>query len=251
VRKIPTLTITLTKGTLVFFVLFAILGYFVGNFLPITGRTVEVTGSSSTAPTGATAGGSTAGTTQPSRVQVSINGEPSQGSRNAKVVMIEFNDFQCPFCKRHNDATYPLIKQNYIDTGKVLLVHKDFPLPFHTEADEAAEAANCAFDQGKYWEMHDILFAKQSEWSGSANPKALFKTYAQSISGLNLNTFNNCLDSGSKQPEIRADIQEGSSVGVGGTPTFYIGSPSKGYIAVEGAQPYSVFQQVLDAELAA
>lgn len=189
------------------------------------------------------------GNQQPQKVQVDIKNEPAMGNKNAKVVMVEFTDFQCPFCKRAFDTTYPQIKKDYIDTDKVYYVVRDFPLPFHTEADEAAEAANCAFDQNKYWEMHDLLFSKQNDWAGSSDPKTIFKGYAKDL-GLNTATFNSCLDSGKYKTEIQADIQDGSKYGVGGTPTFYIGTLSDGFIEIVGAQPLSVFTQALGQALA-
>ncbi len=91
---------------------------------------------------------------------------PMLGSANATITLIEFTDYQCPFCSRHYNQTYNQIKKDYIDTGKVKFYLRDFPLNFHPNAQKAAEAARCAGDQGKYWEMHDELFSKQSEWSG-------------------------------------------------------------------------------------
>ncbi|MBI4010206.1 MAG: DsbA family protein [Candidatus Aenigmarchaeota archaeon] len=240
----PSITIKIDAGTVVIAVLFLVIGYFLGNVFQlgttqiqpaITGQIIAPSPSQdSSLPQ------------QPSKVQVSIEDEPSLGKKDAKVVIVEFNDFQCPFCKRHNDQTYPQIKKEYIDTGKVLLVHKSFPLPFHTEADEADEAAACAFEQGKYWEMHDIIFAKQNDWAGNSKPFDLFKQYATQIPGLDANKFNSCVDSAKYRNEVQGDIQEGGTAGVSGTPTFFVNG-----LEVVGAQPYSVFQQVIDAELAA
>lgn len=185
------------------------------------------------------------------RIQLALdlNEEPYIGNKDAKVIMVEATDYQCPFCKRAHDTTFPEIKRNYIDTGKLLYVVKDFPLSFHQNADEAAEAAGCALEQGldKFWKMHDLLFEKQSEWAYASNPKDIFKNYAQQL-GLDSSKFNNCLDSGKRASEVQNDFSEMSNI-VSGTPTFFIGNPTKGYIRIVGAQPYSVFQQAIESEL--
>ena len=197
-------------------------------------------------------GSGTGATSPPTRVKVDFKDEPYLGDTNSKVVIIEFTDFQCPFCKLAFDTTYPSIRSDYVDTGKVLYVVRDFPLPKHTEADEAAEAANCAGEQSldNFWKMHDLLFSKQDEWAGNSNPKNVFKVYAKGL-GLNTVAFNSCLDSNKYQSEIQADIQDGIKYGVDGTPTFYIGTPAKGFVEVIGAQPLSIFKQIIDQELAA
>lgn len=210
----------------------------------LTGGTLQTTPTITTGNTGST------GSQQPSRVQVDIKDEPYLGNKDAKVVVVEFTDFQCPFCRRAFDNTFPTMKSEYIDTGKVLYVVRDFPLPFHQEADEAAEAANCAGDQGldKYWEMHDLLFVKQDEWAYQPSPYDKFKGYATDL-GLDASTFNNCIDSGKYKNEIQADLSDGSGYGVSGTPTFYIGNLQDGFVEIIGAQPYSVFKQAIDQEL--
>ena len=223
-------------------VLFLLVGFFVGNVFQIGGNvpSPSITGNAvqpTPVPTQQQA---------PVKVEVDTANEPYLGNANAKVVVVEFSDYQCPFCERAYSDTYPQIKKEYIDTGKIKYVVKDFPLPFHTEADEAAEAAGCAFKQGsdKFWLMHDKLFVAQSAWAGNANPKEIFKTYAKDL-GLNTASFNSCLDSGENKQEVQQDISQGSSYGVSGTPTFYING-----VGVVGAQPYSVFKQAIDAELA-
>lgn len=103
------------------------------------------------------------------RVQIEEASRPSLGNNQAEVKIVEFTDFQCPFCKRSNDATFPTLRQDYIDTGKVSYVLRDFPLTFHPHAQKAAESAHCAEEQGKYWEMHDKLFEKQAEWENAGS----------------------------------------------------------------------------------
>ncbi len=175
---------------------------------------------------------------QPTRVQVSADDDPVLGDPNAPVTIIEFSDYQCPFCRRFWQQTLPLIKQNFIDTGKVKLVYRDFPLNFHQYAQKAAEAAECAGEQGKYWEYHDILFERQSEWSTQGVQK--FKDYAAEL-GLDLEQFSSCLDSGKYAQEVQKDYQDGVSYGVQGTPTFFING-----VKIVGAQPYQTFETVIN-----
>lgn len=182
----------------------------------------------------------------PGRTQVSLDDDPQIGDKNAGLVIIEFSDFQCPFCGRFFTQTLPQIKSEYIDTGKVLLVYRDFPLDsIHPQATPAALAANCANEQGKFWEYHDKIFENQQSMSD-----ANYKAWAAELK-LNTDQFNQCFDSQKYLTEVTKDFQEGSNTGVSGTPTFYIGNPQKGYVELVGAQPYSVFKQVIDQELAA
>ncbi|HLD15978.1 MAG TPA: DsbA family protein [Candidatus Nanoarchaeia archaeon] len=176
-------------------------------------------------------------------VDIDITGEPALGDKNAPVTIVEFIDYQCPFCGRAFQQTYPIIKKDYIDTGKVYYVIRDYPLPFHTEADEASASANCANQQGKYWEMHDMLFSNQAQWSGSQNVLTIFNGYAKTL-GLNENTFASCTTDKSVLDEISQDTADGSKYGVSGTPTFFINGK-----ALVGAQPLSAFQAAIEAEL--
>lgn len=184
----------------------------------------------------------------PTRVQVSTDGDPSVGSANAPVTIIEFSDFQCPYCQRWYQQSWASLKADYVDTGKVQFVYRDFPLPFHQNAEIAAEAAECANEQGKYWEMHDVLFTKGSGDGTGLDNVSLMK-YASDLK-LNTAQFNKCLSDQKYASEIQADETAGSAAGVSGTPSFFIGSPAKGYQLVVGAQPYAVFKQVIDQELA-
>lgn len=169
---------------------------------------------------------------------VNEDDDPFLGDKNAKVVIVSFEDYQCPFCKRAFDQTFPLLKKEYIDTGKVKYVYRDFPLSFHPFAQKAAEAAECSQDQGKYWEMHDIIFNNQD-----AIEVSNLKQYASQL-GLNTNEFNNCLDSGKYEEEVQKDFNEGQKYGVSGTPTFFINGKR-----LVGAQPYSAFKSIIDQEL--
>lgn len=165
-----------------------------------------------------------------------------RGSADAPVVMVEFTDYQCPFCARHQSDTEPQLLTEYIETGKVRHVIRDLPLPFHTMADEAAQAARCAGDQGKYFEMHDVLFETQDVW-GAATGVEAFAEAASSV-GLNTATFDSCMSSGKYADAVAADLELATAVGASGTPTFFINSEK-----LVGAQPFASFKQVIDAKL--
>lgn len=221
----------LWKGaTFVFAALFAI-SLFTGGFG--LGGSDGVTGNAAVPPENNEA-------PEPAAAKVEIGDDDVLGSDDAPVTIIEFSDYQCPFCSRFWGDTLPQIKSEYIDTGKVKFAYRDFPLnSIHPDAQKAAEAAECAGEQGNYWEMHDKLFENIQ-----ALDSASLKRYAQQI-GLDANTFNECLDSGAMANEVNQDLAEGQAAGVRGTPAFFINGK-----LVSGAQPFSVFKQVIDAELA-
>jgi len=167
-----------------------------------------------------------------------VDDDPSLGRTDAPLTIVEFSDFQCPFCERFHSQTFPLIKQQYIDTGKVRFVYRDFPLGFHPNAEPAALVAECADEQGKFWEFHDKIFENQETLSD-----AMYRIWAQEL-GLNTEQFNSCLDSGKYRAEVQKDLADGTAAGIGGTPGFFVGE-----VPISGAQPFSVFQQVIDAQL--
>lgn len=173
----------------------------------------------------------------PPRVAVDTSAsDPSRGPADAVITIVEFSDYQCPFCARVT-PTMAQVMQTY--GSRVRRVFKDFPLPNHAEAPKAAEAARCAGDEGKYWEMHDRLFANQ----GALQVPAIKQTAA--AIGLSQATFDQCLDSGKYAAAVQADIDQGQKLGVNSTPTLYInGRP------LIGAQPFEQFKQVIDEELA-
>ena len=182
---------------------------------------------------------------EPQEVVVSMNDDPVKGDLNAPVTIIEFSDFQCPYCGRFFQSTLTEIERDYIKTGKVRYVFRDFPLEFHKQAPKASEAANCAGEQGKYWEMHDKLFANQTTLMVDK-----LKQYAAEI-GLDSGPFDACLDSGKYAEEINRDIEDGKKAGVSGTPSFFIGkSQGKGKEItgkrIVGARPYELFKQIID-----
>ena len=168
------------------------------------------------------------------RVQVAAIG-PDRGPKDAKVTIVEFSDFQCPFCSRA-EGTVSQVMEKY--AGKVRLVFRHFPLSFHENAPKAAEAAMCADAQGKFWEMHKELFANQ----GALTVPDL-KKHAATI-GLDQAKFDSCLDSGEKKAAVDADTKAGGEAGVSGTPAFFINGK-----LLSGAQPAAEFEKIIDAEL--
>ena len=167
-----------------------------------------------------------------------IDDDSVKGDKDAPVTIVEFSDYECPFCTKFYEQSLQLIEKNYIDTGKVKFIYRDFPLSFHQNAQKAAEAAECAGEQDKYFEMHDLLFEKGV--SGGVNA---FKQYAKDI-GLHTKKFDQCLDSGAMAQEVKDDFAAGQQLGVSGTPAFFINGK-----LVSGAQPYSVFEQIIEQEL--
>lgn len=167
------------------------------------------------------------------------------GNKDAKVTIVEFSDFQCPFCRRFWVDSFPQLKSNYIDTGKAKLVYRHFPLDFHPSAVPAAKAAECASEQGKFWEMHDKIFGEQ-EKKGQGTVTftvADLKNWAKDI-GLGGDVFSQCLDSDKYSQRISSDLNYGTSIGISGTPTFFINGQR-----IVGAQPYSVFQAAIEGLL--
>jgi protein-disulfide isomerase len=161
--------------------------------------------------------------------------DPMKGPKNAPVTIVEFTDFQCPYCKRSQE-TLKQVETTYAD--KVKFVERQYPLPFHNRAKPAAEAALCAKEQGKFWEMHDKLFPSQSM------EDADIQRFAKEI-GLNEKKFNKCLTEHKMMPRIETDIADGQKYGVRGTPHFFInGKP------ISGAQPFEAFKTAIDEELA-
>ncbi|MAT97295.1 MAG: hypothetical protein CL608_09150 [Anaerolineaceae bacterium] len=174
-------------------------------------------------------------------VDIPIDGAYAVGDPNAPITIIEYTDYQCPFCSRHFTQTYPQLKENYIDTGVVYYVFKDFPLTqIHPQAVLAASAARCAGDQDAYVEMHDRLFQTQAEWNGRTDADTLFNQYAAEM-GLDEAQFATCLAEGTHEEAVNADLNEGISYGVSGTPAFFL----NGYF-LSGAQPYSTFVDAVE-----
>ncbi len=170
------------------------------------------------------------------RKEVEAKG-PARGPEDAKVTIVEFSDFQCPFCSRAHD-TVEQVMQSY--PGKVRLVFRQFPLDFHKQAPKAAEAALCANEQGKFWEYHDILFKNQEKLE-----PAELKLHA-TATGLDPAKFASCLDGSKFAGAVKSDTEAGKKAGVSGTPAFFING-----VMLSGAQPLEEFKRVIDQELGA
>lgn len=176
---------------------------------------------------------------QKTAIEAIADDDAVRGTLNATITIVEFSDFQCPFCEK----AYPTIKK-VLETyaGKVKLVYRDFPLSSaHPFAQKAAEASECAEEQGKYWEYHDRLFEAQQEWAEKGISQ--FKIYAEELK-LDAQKFSSCLDSGKYAEEVLKDLSDGQKLGVTGTPTFFINGKM-----VVGAQPFEAFQKVIEEEL--
>jgi len=174
------------------------------------------------------------------------DGDPFLGPEDAKVTIVEFSDYQCPFCRIFAEETFGDLKKEYIDSGKsVKFVYRDFPLSIHPSAIISAEATHCADDQNKYWEMQDKIFKEQAKLGQNTiqYEKQDIVGWAQELN-LNMNEFMACLDGGKYKDEVEKDLQDGISAGVTGTPTFFI----NGYKIV-GAQPLTTFETIIDGEL--
>jgi len=182
-----------------------------------------------------------AGTTttpQPPPVQeIDVEGRPSQGPEDAKVTIVEFTDYQCPFCSRYYKETYPKLLEAY--ERRVRYVVRNFPISsIHPLAQGAAEAAECAHDQGKFWKYHDVLFENQN-----ALDLPSLKRYAAQV-GLDRERFDACMREGEKAAVVRKDLEDGRRYGVRGTPTFFVNGQ---FLA--GAKPLDEFRAVIDPKL--
>lgn len=171
------------------------------------------------------------------RVNIVADNSPSFGPANAPVTIVEFSDFECPYCRSWFTTTWPQLQKAY--GNKVRLVYRDFPLTnIHPDAESAAEAAGCANEQNQYWAFHDMLF------NGSSLGQQTYITYATTLK-LDLAKFQDCLTSHRYQADVQSDAQYGASLGITGTPTFFVDG-----IALVGAQPFSTFKPIIDQELA-
>lgn len=164
-----------------------------------------------------------------------LSDDPSKGPKSAPVTIIEFTDFQCPYCKRSQDTIHQVLTAY---GSKIRFVEKQYPLPFHNRAKPSAEAVLCAHDQGKFWEMHDKLFPSQSLESAD------FTRFATEV-GLNVKKFESCLATGKMSARVDKDMDEAKRVGVRGTPHFFVNGR-----VINGAQPFEAFKAIIDEELA-
>lgn len=182
---------------------------------------------------------------------IALSNEPARGNANAKVTLVEVSDYHCPFCRRQTLQTVPQLMTEYVNPGKVRYVFVDYPIAqLHPDAFKSHEAANCAGDQGKYWQMHENLFA-----SSPVRDAAQLTAKAQTL-GLDTTKFNACLSGGRHATAVRDRIERMQQLGVEGTPLTLIGitpapgAPMKIVSSVYGAKPYAEFKAAIDAALA-
>lgn len=241
------ITIKVNKSVLFsagFLIVGVIIGFFLANSVNISfskkdngGQVVLNNQPSQVAPGGEASA--------PAVVKISIDkNEHIRGGKNPQVYLVEYSDFQCPFCQRH----FPTLQKILKDYGnKVALVYRHYPLSFHQNAQISAEASECASEQGKFWEYHDVIFQNaQADGTGLA-PTDLEK-YARDL-GLNSGQFNDCLAAKKYASKVNADLAQGSAFGVQGTPaTFVVGKDGNGEL-VSGAVPYEALKAAIDAKL--
>jgi len=188
------------------------------------------------------------GVTVTAPVRTSVTDAPVLGRNDAPVTIVEFSDYQCPFCQRFSATTLPELKKEYIETGKVRYVFRDFPLEMHAQARKAAEAAHCAGEQGKYWEMHDVLFQNQKALA----PPQLAE-HARTV-GVDGAKFDECLSSGRYAARVTRGVTDGAAAGVQGTPTVVVGKTKPGDVVegtpIRGAQPLETFRRIINRTLA-
>jgi protein-disulfide isomerase len=179
---------------------------------------------------------------QVQRAKLALDGVPMLGVKTAPVTIVEFTDYQCPYCRSFHVSTFPELKKNYIDTGKVRFFSKDMPLDFHADAMRAAQAARCANDQGKFWQLRDVM---------GSNPNNLDLEHILGFAGdlkMDKDALRACIQSEKYKNAVQSDVMEAMKSGAGGTPTFVVGATTTEGVdgeLVVGAQPFPVFDEKL------
>lgn len=180
----------------------------------------------------------------PEKVQMNVgNGWYSIGRADAPITLVEFGDYQCPFCKRFHTDAYAELKKNYIDTGKVRFVSRDLPLEFHPHALKAAEAARCAGDQGKFWELRSALYS-----DAAAPDESVIKKAAEGLS-LDVVALQSCIASDKYKSDVQKDVTEAATLQISGTPTFVLAKSARNKldgVRIVGAQPFAAFQSAIE-----
>jgi protein-disulfide isomerase len=182
------------------------------------------------------------------KVALAVRDDHAFGSNDAKITIVEFTDYQCPFCNKFHMSTYPKLKKEFVDSGLVKFISRDLPLDFHQHAFEAARAARCAGEQNRYWEVRDWLSSHPDKLSKEAILTAVVEAGADGA------VFQVCLDSDRHREAIRQDIVDANAVGITGTPGFVIGRVSNGMlegIKIVGAQSYDTFESRIRQQLSA
>ena len=190
------------------------------------------------------------GGSQPHHLEINTRGLPFMGSAEAKVTMVEFSDYQCFFCRRHDRQVAPRIAEEYVESGRLKYVFADFPLASHPGASRAAQAAHCAGDQGKYWEMNDLLFRHPE----SLTPVTL-RAFGSSLE-IDNQVFLDCVESGKHAQKVRDGLRQGERARIQGTPSFFFGLTDKTRPKIRvrgrltGAHPYPAFKSLIENLLA-
>jgi protein-disulfide isomerase len=182
----------------------------------------------------------------PERPGRNVAGNLYRGNPDAPVVVVEYTDYQCPFCRRHVEQTQPTLDEQFVDTGRIMWVYKHFPLNIHPQAPAAGVAAECAAEQGEFWEMHHLLFGSVDSWSIS-DPNPVFLDLAADLE-LDVDQFNSCLNEPEMAARVQGDLADGAPF-VRGTPTFIVLFNGQGSI-IPGALPVDRFSSVLEEILA-
>jgi len=220
---------------------FLVIGYLLGQLQALNGGTTNKvaagTGGADPAAGAAAAGAPAA----PVFADVDNGNLPVKGDENAPVTMVEFSDFECPFCGQFYTNALPEIISEYVDTGKLKIYYRHLPLSFHPQARPAALASECANEQNKFWDYHDLLFENNSTIGTATTDK--YVEWATSL-GLNGDQFRTCLESEKYAENIDGDNSAATAAGASGTPTFYINGQQ-----IVGAQPFASFKAIIDAEL--
>jgi protein-disulfide isomerase len=178
----------------------------------------------------------------PKRAKLTLQPVQTIGNKDAPLTMVEFTDFQCPFCKQFYSSTFPDLKKNYIDTGKMRFYSRDLPLDFHPDAMRAAQAGRCAAEQGQFWKMRDLM---------AANPDKLDLENLVADAGdlkLDVRAFRACVESQKTRNAVQTDVMEAMKTGAEGTPAFVVGKSTPDGVDGElivGAMPYDTFDQAL------
>lgn len=233
----PSEVVTIKRSTLTWIMLILLaFGAGLGTGYLVWGQSAPADSAPVVATLAPNAAPQVTGTAQ-QRLNVPVGNNPPYGPANAPITIIEFSDFECPYCRKWVLETWPQIVKAY--PGKVRLYYRDFPLSAHANAVPAAIAARCAGEQNQFWAFHDKLFG------GTSFSNALYESYAAAL-GLDMTKFKACLDSKKYEADVNADLQYGANLGIRGTPTFLING-----IPLVGAQPFSAFQKIIDQELAA
>ncbi len=215
---------------------FLAIGYLLGRLQGVENAQIAGT------PTEEVAGAALAGdSAAPVFVDVENGSLPVKGDPNAPVTIVEFSDFECPFCGQFYNDSYDQIVAEYIDTGKAKLYYRHLPLDFHPQARPAALASECANEQNKFWEYHDKLFESQAQFSAATTDT--FVTWATEI-GINGDQFRTCLETEKYAANVDKDATDAAAAQASGTPTFYINGQQ-----LIGAMPFASFKAIIDQEL--